>query len=221
MKKIILTFTIAGLLLTACNGSNKPKAGEDEKSQSVALSRDEIRSRSFNELFNEITPEELQGNVFTLVGSDYTVITAGAPTEYNSMVASFGGWGILFEKPVTWCFLRSNRYTLEMIRKEKKYTMTYFDKEYQPDIMLFGTKSGRDTEKMKESKLTSVQTPLGNTTYKEAKLIIECELTEVTTISPDDFYTDGGREFVTGAHNETGDYHKLVFGTITNVWVKK
>ena len=216
----VIVFCLSTILLSGCSSNNK-KTGEENETQTTSLSRDEIRTRSFSQLFRQITPKEIQGSVFSLVGTDYTVITAGSPSEFNSMVASFGGWGMLFEKPVTWCFLRSNRYTLEMIRKEKTYTMSYFEKEYQEDFMLFGSKSGRDSNKMKESKLTSIQTPAGNTTYKEAKLIIECELTEVTTVSPDDFYTKEGREFVEGAHAETGDYHKVVFGTITNVWVKK
>ena len=87
--------------------------------------------------------------------------------------------------------------------------------------MLFGKKSGRDSDKMKETKLTAVQTPSGRTTYKEASLVLECNLVEVTTVSPDDFYTEEGRKFVVDAHAETGEYHKMVFGEITNVWRRK
>lgn len=100
--------------------------------------------------------------------------------------------------------------------------MTYFDEEYKEDIMLFGTKSGRDTNKMKESKLTPVQTPSGNPAYKEAKLIIECKLSGVTTVSPNDFSTEEERKFIANAEVESGNaHHKYVFGIITNVWVKK
>lgn len=97
--------------------------------------------------------------------------------------------------------------------------MSYFDDEYKEDIMPFGMQSGGD--KMKNIKLTAVQTPAGSMTFKEAKLIIECKLFEVTTVSPDDFQTDEARKFVVDAHAETGEYHKIVFGKITNVWVRK
>jgi flavin reductase (DIM6/NTAB) family NADH-FMN oxidoreductase RutF len=99
--------------------------------------------------------------------------------------------------------------------------MTYFPDEYKGQVMFFGSKSGRDTDKMKEITLTPVQTPDGNTTYKEARLILECKLTELTTVNPDDFYTQEGKDFVVGAYKETNAYHKLVFGEITNVWIKK
>jgi flavin reductase (DIM6/NTAB) family NADH-FMN oxidoreductase RutF len=211
----------------SCNENNRKNA-QQEAAEAVpsaeagsVLSREEIQSLPFEELFGPIEAKDIPGDVFTHVNSDYTVITAGNPEHYNSMVASWGGWGILFNRPSTWCFLRSSRYTLELIRKEQTYTMTYFDDAYKEDILLFGTKSGRDTDKMKESKLTSVQTPAGNLTYKEARLILECKLTEVTTVSPGDFYNKEDLQFITDAHAETNDYHKIVFGEITAVWLRK
>jgi flavin reductase (DIM6/NTAB) family NADH-FMN oxidoreductase RutF len=54
--------------------------------------------------------------------------------------------------------------------------------------MSFGKQSGRTTDKMKKTKLTAIQTPAGNMTFKEAKIIIECKLFEITTVSPNDFH---------------------------------
>jgi flavin reductase (DIM6/NTAB) family NADH-FMN oxidoreductase RutF len=216
-----LFFAITTFVFMSCNESSRKNVQQEEEKEPIAvLSREEIQSHSFEELFKSIEAKDMPGDVFTHVGKDFTVITAGNPSHYNSMVAGWGGWGILFEKPATWCFLRSNRYTLELMCKEQVYTMAYFDNEYKEDIMLFGMKSGRDSNKMKESKLTSVQTPSGNMAYKEARLILECKLVEVTTVSPDDFYTEEGRKFVVDAHAETNDYHKMVFGEITSVWLR-
>lgn len=222
MKQIIFTsLCIATLLLSGCNGSNH-KADAGEKGDTVAkMTREQIQSASFDDLFKQIEAKDIQEDVFTLVNKDLTVLTGGTPELYNSMVASWGGWGTLFDKPATWCFLRSNRYTLELIRKDKTYTMSYFEDDYKEDIMKFGKQSGRNSTKMKESNLTAVQTPEGNMTFKEAKLIIECKLFEVTTVSPDDFETEDARKFVVDAHAETNEYHKIVFGEITNVWVRE
>ncbi len=175
----------------------------------------------FNDIFKQIDAKEIPESVFKLVGSDYSVITSGDLSLYNSMVASWGGWGILFEKPTAWCYLRANRYTLEIIRKKQTYTVSFFDDEYKKDFILFGKKSGRNSDKMKESKLSMVQTPSGNLTYREAKIVIECKLTQVTTVSPDDFYNEGGKKFVEDAYADAKDYHKIVFGEITSVWIRK
>lgn len=107
------------------------------------------------------------------------------------------------------------------MRQQKTYTVAFFDEEYKDDIMLFGMKSGRDSNKMKETKLTAVKTPDGNLAYKKAKIILECRLTEVTSVTVSDFYNDEDREFVTKAYHETGDWHKVVFSQITKAWVRK
>ena len=67
--------------------------------------------------------------------------------------------------------------------------MSYFPDEYKEQVLFLGSKSGRDSEKMKEVELTSVQTPSGDMSFKEARLIIECKLTQITTPNPNDFYT--------------------------------
>lgn len=166
-----------------------------------------------------VSPEEFDENIFNLVGKDWTVITAGE--EQNSMVASWGGVGIMFNKPVTWCFLRANRYTLEKIKETGFYTMSYFPEQYRGDIMPFGTKSGRNTDKMAQTKLTPVLTPAGAPAYKEAKIIIECKLIAAPTVSKDEFYTQEGKDFLQGGYDEAKDWHKLVYGEITKIYIKK
>jgi flavin reductase (DIM6/NTAB) family NADH-FMN oxidoreductase RutF len=176
---------------------------------------------SFDQLFKLISPEEVGDNVFTLVGEVFPVITAGKEDHFNSMTASGGGLGMLFKKPTTWCILRADRYTLEMIQKEQTYTMSYFPEEFKEQVLFFGSKSGRDSEKMNEVELTSIQTPSGNMTYKEARLIFECKLTQITTPDPNDFYTQEAKDYIDTAYKEANDYRKYVFGEITHVWIKK
>ena len=176
---------------------------------------------NFDQLFKQISPEEICDNVFTLVGKDFYVITAGREDHYNSLTASGGGMGMLFKKPTTWCVLRADRYTLELIQKEQTYTMSYFPNEYKEQLLFLGSKSGRDSEKMKEVELTNVQTPSGDISFKEARLIIECKLTEITTPNPNDFCTQEAKDYIHEAFKEESDYRKYVFGEITHVWVKK
>lgn len=225
MKNIVLTLLCISLLaLTGCKeNSGKAQTGEVGDVTPVdKLTSEQIKAASFEDLFKTIDAKEVEEDIFTLINQDYSVLTAGTPHHYNSMVASWGGWGILFNKQVVFSMLRSNRYTLELIRKENRYTMSFFDREYQEEIVKFGMSSGRDSnKKMTNTTLTAVETPSGNMSYKEAKIIIELDLFEVTTVSPDDFLTEDARQFIIDAHTETNEYHKLVFGEIKNVWVRK
>lgn len=223
MKKIFIPLLFAVILLSGCNGQQGSGTSNEfcEDTQATKLTHEEIKSRPFSELFDTIDVRNIKEDVFTLVGEDYGILTAGTPEKYNSMVTSWGGWGIVFGKPGVFHFLRSNRYTLEMMREQQVYTVSFFDSEFKDDIMQFGMKSGRDSDKMKETKLTAVQTPDENPAYKEAKIILECRLSEITTVAPEDFYNAEDRKFVTDAHAETGDWHKLVLSQITKAWVRK
>ena len=176
---------------------------------------------NFNQLFKQISPEEICNDVFTLVGKDFYAITAGKKDHYNSMIGSGGGFGLLFKKPTIWCLLRQDRYTLEMIRKEQTFTLTFFQSEYKEQMLFLGRTSGRDSEKMKEVKLTSIQTPSGDMSFKEAKLIIECTLTAITTPNPSDFYSQESKDYIDEAYKDSNEYRKLVFGQITGVWIKE
>jgi len=176
---------------------------------------------NFNQLFKEISPEEISDDVFTLAGKIFPVITAGKEAHYNSMTASGGGFGLLFMKPTTWCILRSDRYTLELMQKEQTYTMSYFPDEYKKEVLFLGSKSGRESEKMKEVALTGVQTPSGNISFQEAELIIECKLAALLSPQPHDFCSQEAQAYVEEAYKESNVYRKFVFGEITHVWSRR
>lgn len=179
----------------------------------------ELEKERFAQKYQSVQPKDFDENIFSLVGDDWTVITAGE--DPNSMVASWGGLGIMFNKPVTWCFLRANRYTLEKIRQSGTYTFCYFPAQYKGEILKFGSASGRNTDKMGQTKLTPMETPHGVPAYEEAKVIIECKLIAAPTVSKDEFYTEEGKEFLQGGYDEAKDWHKLVYGEITNIYIKK
>jgi flavin reductase (DIM6/NTAB) family NADH-FMN oxidoreductase RutF len=208
MKKIITLLFVAALLAAGSRTS-------------IASSPDKTTEKPFTELFESVAPATMTDNVFKLVGEDFMLITSGTAADYNTMTAGWGGWGVLFNAPASWCMLRANRYTLEYIRNTKTYTLTFFEDAYKDQLFHFGQASGRNSDKMKTHRLIAVTTPLGNIAYQEASLIVECELLQVTTVQPDDFYTDEAKAFVIGGYEEAKDYHKLVFGKITNVWRKK
>jgi len=182
------------------------------------MSESSSKEKNFDQLFKQISPEEICDNVFTM---GFTVITAGKEDRYNSMIGSGGGFGLLFKKPTTWSLLKADRYTLEIIQEEQTYTLSYFPNEYKAQALFLGSESGRDSQKMKEVELTSVQTPSGDMSFKEARLILECKLTAITTPDPDDFCSQEARDYISEAYKEASDYRKLVFGEITHVWVKK
>ena len=184
-----------------------------------STNNEEIMDNTFEAKYELVDAKEFNDNIFKLVGEDFTVITAGE--QANSMLAGWGGIGVFFDKPVTWGVLRANRYTLEKMRETGTFTMCYFPEEYKEDIMKFGMVSGRDSKKMEETALTLMQTPAGVPAFEEAKIIIECKLIAATSVNKDEFYTEEARQFFQEGFDDAGDWHKIVFGDITNIYVKK
>ena len=61
--------------------------------------------------FQSIPADSLSLNPFTSIGKDWMLITAGDAAQYNTMTASWGGLGFLWNKPVSYIFIRPQRYT--------------------------------------------------------------------------------------------------------------
>ena len=60
-------------------------------------------------MFEKIDPKALDQNVFSLIGDQWMLITAGTKDQCNTMTASWGGLGVLWGKPV-----RSEEHTSEL-----------------------------------------------------------------------------------------------------------
>ena len=94
-----------------------------------------------NEEFTRISAEEIDQNIIKLIGKDWMLITAGGMDSYNTMTASWGQMGVLWNLPVAICFIRPQRYTYAFTEKEEYYTLTFFEKEYRPALNFCGSKS--------------------------------------------------------------------------------
>ncbi|GHT82545.1 hypothetical protein FACS1894137_01640 [Spirochaetia bacterium] len=186
---------------------------------------------NFEQLFKQITPAEIFDiyNVFSLAEKEFPVVTAGKPDHFNSMIWTLSGFGIHLcasgiknhlRKPTVYGFFREDRYTLELMQREQAYTISFFPNEYKEQTFFLGKTSGRASSKMQELELTSVQTPSDNISFQEAKLILECKLTQLTTVKSEDYCSKEVQDSLNETYQEEKHYRKLAFGEITHVWIK-
>ncbi len=123
--------------------------------------------------FRKIAPEAIGDNPFTLIGKDWMLITAGNEEKHNTMTASWGGVGVLWNKPAATVYIRPQRYTLGFVEENEYYSLCFFGEEHRAALNLCGKKSGRDCDKEKETGLTPVfdrQAPY----YQQARLVMIC-----------------------------------------------
>lgn len=156
-----------------------------------------------------IKPEEIEDNVFKLIGDEWMLVTAGNKESFNMMTASWGGLGVLWNKNVCFIFIRPTRYTYGFIEKSNTYTLSFFDQKYKHVLNLCGTKSGRDCDKVKETGISPAETKSGSIYFKEARLVIECRKIYYQDLEPAHFLDPGI------ATNYPGkDYHRMYVGEI-------
>ena len=164
--------------------------------------------------FKEISPYEINNNAFSLISKDWMLITAGDKDNHNTMTASWGSIGFLWNKPIATIYVRPQRYTYEFLEQNDTFTLSFFDEDYRDALKLCGAKSGRDIDKDKETGLTPVETD-GATYYEQAKLVLVCKKLYFQDITPDNFLDN-----TIESNYPNKDYHRAYIGQIIKVLVK-
>jgi len=158
--------------------------------------------------FKETRPELLTDNAFKLIGKDWMLITAGTPESFNTMTASWGGLGVLWERKVAFCFIRPTRYTREFVERSQNFTLSFFEERHRKALGFIGSHSGRDTDKIKETGLTPVKEE-GGVYFEEARLVLVCRKIYFQDISPDRFLDPKIEDMY-----PQKDYHRMYVGEI-------
>lgn len=167
------------------------------------------------EVFKEIKPHKLGGNIFDMIGRQWMLVTAGKPGNFNTMTASWGGAGILWGKPVAFSFIRPQRYTYEFMEKNEHYTLSFFTEEYRDALNICGSRSGRDTDKVKETGLTPVD--IGDAVYfDEASVVFICR-----KLYAQDFVIGNFIDKEIARTYSGNDIHRTYIGEIEKVLVKE
>ena len=118
--------------------------------------------------------KDIVKNLCDKLNNEWALLTAGDKKKFNSMTISWGSFGVLWFKNVVTVYVRPERYTLEFLKKQKYFTVSFYDKKYKKDLQILGTKSGRNTNKMQEISLTPNFLEKG-ITFKEASQTFVCK----------------------------------------------
>lgn len=137
----------------------------------------------------ELNVKQLPDNFFTTIGKEWMLVTAGTKEHFNTMTASWGCVGWLWNKPVAVIFIRPERYTHEFIEQADTLTLSFLghDEDMRKAYNICGSRSGRDTDKVALTGLKPVTTQSGNVTFLQARLTLECRKLYKNHMSPDSF----------------------------------
>ena len=110
---------------------------------------------------------------FEKIGSEWMLITAQKDGKVNTMTASWGGLGILWNKPVVTAYIRPQRYTKEFVDNNEVFTLSFFGGEYMKEMGYLGRVSGRDEDKITNAGM-HVSYVDGYPTFEEAHQVLVC-----------------------------------------------
>ena len=133
--------------------------------------------------------KDLKDNFFEAIGKEWMLITAGTKEKFN---------------------------TYEFIEKSDYLTLSFLGEENKKIHAVCGSKSGRNTDKVKETGLKPVFTEGGNVVFEQARLSLECKKLYADGIKPECFLDKESLEkWYGGAH---GGFHKMYIVEIKNIY---
>ena len=87
--------------------------------------------------FRRLSPEEFDVSAFRLIGKDWLLITTEALGRSNAMTASWGGMGVMWNKPVLYLVIRPQRFTRELLDENGWFVKERVTCRYREDIKEF------------------------------------------------------------------------------------
>ena len=165
--------------------------------------------------FKEIRPEDIGDNPFSLIGETWMLITAGTRESFNTMTASWGGLGVLWNKQIATCFVRPTRHTYGFMETAAGFSLCFFDERHRKILDYCGSRSGRNVDKVAKTGLVPVFG--GDAIYfEQARLVIECRKVYTFDIDPARFVDQG----IDKLYPEK-DYHRAYIGEIIRCLAKQ
>lgn len=164
--------------------------------------------------FKKIEISELEFQPFGKIGKEWMLVTAGTLEKFNTMTASWGQVGVLWNKNVLTCYIRPNRHTYGFIEDSDCFTASFFGEEYRSALSFCGAHSGRDCDKMAETGLVPAELE-GGIGFEQAELVLVCRKRFAQPMDPDCIAQE-----ITEKQYPQKDYHTMYIGEIVEALVK-
>lgn len=162
-----------------------------------------------------IPADELVLPVFRAWRRDWFLLAAGDYTagQYNCMTVGWGGFARLWDRPVALVAVKPSRFTSGFLQRFPGFTLNHFSPEFRQALLLLGTRSGRDGDKLTASGLTPMaSTAVPAPCFAEADLVLEC-----VQAYADDYRPELARLEPMAGGERSGRPHRFIFGEIRAV----
>lgn len=165
--------------------------------------------------WKKIEPSEIADNAYRLFNTDWMALAAGVEGDMNAMTISSGSFGSHWKRPIITVYVSPDRYTHSFMERNDYFTVTAFPEEFRDKLSYLGSHSGRDGDKIKDAGLTVAFTDLGNPTFPQGRLVIECKKIYGAQLDSARYGSE-----IKDVYGNLGVHYQYV-GEIVNVWIKE
>lgn len=166
-------------------------------------------------MFQKIEIKDLKMNPFVSIGKEWMLITAGDETKVNTMTASWGGIGVLWNENVVSAYIRPQRYTKKFVDEQQCFSLSFFNGNYKKELGILGSVSGKDSDKIKDVDFHVTYLD-GVPTFEEASFVFIVEKIYEDVLKTDCFIDKSLDE----KNYPNQDYHTIYIAKIKAVYVK-
>ncbi|MBQ9131989.1 MAG: flavin reductase family protein [Clostridia bacterium] len=164
--------------------------------------------------FTRISVSELDP-VFDKIGKEWMLISAADGESANTMTASWGGMGVLWNLPVATCYIRPQRYTCPLVEAGERISLAFLGEEHRAALTYCGRHSGREGNKFEAAGLRCAWED-GVPYPEEAHTVLICRKLYAGTLRKEEFIDD-----TLLGHYPTEDFHRVFTCHIEKVLVRK
>lgn len=154
------------------------------------------------------------------------IVTTKSNDKVNAMSISWGTLGIEWNKNIFIIFIRENRCTKSMLEETKEFCVNIPTSDIDRNIIkVCGTKSGHDTDKIKELNLTLEEPNIISVpSIKELPLTLECKViykqkqddSQIPDAIKKSFYP---QDVDSSFYGSNKDYHIAYYGEIVDSYI--
>jgi len=162
--------------------------------------------------FKEIKVSELPFTPFDIKDKEWMLITAEKDGKVNTMTASWGGFGIMWNKEVVFIVIRPQRYTKEFVDNSDSFSLSFLGNDNKKVLGYLGKVSGRDEDKINGAGLT-VKYNSSIPYFEEANTVIFAKKLYAQPMGGEFFFD---KKIIEQWFPEN-DYHTLYVGEISKI----
>ncbi|WDV45665.1 flavin reductase family protein [Clostridiaceae bacterium M8S5] len=167
-----------------------------------------IKNISYNDYSDQMLGQLVKGAFMTTKYGDII----------NTMTIGWGTIGFMWRRPIYTVAVRLSRYTYDLIEKSKEFTVSVpLKSNMKRELLICGTKSGRDVDKLQECNLSAqkgqyLETPI----IGECDLHYECKVVHQQILEPALLEKD-----IIETNYKNNDIHVMYYGEIVASYINE